>query len=135
MIGLLRRLDDIEGDVEADLQHHYGIDYRDRFRLDPDTGRPRLTLRRMAALITRIPADQSRVAEAALGYRPWSREAEVLDEVRRTTLAVHGVKNPKPHPDRIHKGPRDVAALMRRRRLNQERADRRRQQLEEMTDG
>lgn len=135
MISLLRRLDELEDDVEADLQDHYGVDYRDRFRPDPVTGRPLLTLRRLAVLVTKIPREHSRVAEAVLEHRPWSREAEMLDEVRRTTLAVHGVKSPKPHPDRVRRGPKDDAALARRRRLNEERAARRRRELEEMADG
>ena len=135
MIGLLRRLDELEEDVEADLQAHYGIDYRDRFRVDPVTGRPILTLRRLCSLVSRIPAHQSRVAQAELGFMPWSREAQMLDEVRRTQLATHGVKNPKPHPDRVRRTPADDAAIARRRRLAQERMARRQRQLEAMADG
>ena len=135
MIGLLRRLDDLEDDVEADLQEHYGIDYRDRFRSDPVTGRPLLTLRRLCVLVTSIPAERSRVAASSLGYRPWSREAQMLDELRRTQLATHGVKNPKPHPDRVRRTPADEAKLADRRRLAAERRARRERQLEEMADG
>lgn len=135
MIGLLRRLDDLEDDVEADLQDHYGIDYRDRFRTDPATGRPMLTLRRLCVLVTQIPADQSRTAAASLGYWPWSREASLLDDIRRTQLATHGVKDPKPHPDRVHRTPADEAKLADRRRLAAERRARRQRQLEEMADG
>lgn len=135
MIGLLRHLDTVEDELEADLQEHYGIDYRDRFRRDPVTGRPVLTLRRMAVLVSRIPAHKSRVAEKMLGHRPWSREASMLDEVRRTQLATHGVKNPKPHPDRVRRTRVDEAAVARRRQLTKDRQARRRKQLEEMADG
>jgi hypothetical protein len=135
MIGLLRQLDELEGEVEADLQEHYGIDYRDRFRIDPDTGRPVLTLRRLCVLVTSIAPNRSRVAAASLGYEPWSREASMLDELRRTQLATHGVKNPKPHPDRARRTAVDDAAIARRRRLNQERAAHRRRQLEAMGNG
>lgn len=135
MIGLLRRLDELEADVEADLQAHYGIDYRDRFRTDPATGRPLLTLRRLCSLVTRIPVHESRVAQAELGYMPWSREAQMIDELRRTQLATHGVKNPKPHPDRVRRTPADEARIASRRRLAQERMARRQRQLEAMADG
>lgn len=129
MIGLLRSLDEFEGDVEADLQAHYGVDYRDRFRTDPESGRPVLTLRRLAVLMARIPADRSAFVAAVTGTRPWSREAEMLDEVRRTTLAVHGVKNPKPHPDRDGRRRNNVVEMDRRRKVAAERAKRRRAQL------
>lgn len=135
MISLLRHLDSVEDDVEADLQLHYGIDYRDRFRIDTATGRPVLTLRRLAVLVSRIPRHESKVVETLLGHRPWSREAAMLDEVRRTQLATHGVKNPKPHPDRVHRTRADEAAVERRRQLTKARQDRRRKQLEEMADG
>lgn len=77
-----------------------GVDYRDRWRDDPATGRPVLTLRRICVLVLRHMPDGSPVAQAVAGYRPVSRIEEIVDDTRRVLLMAHGVKNPDMHPDR-----------------------------------
>jgi len=77
--------------VEADLQAVYHLDYRDRWRRD-DTGRARLTLRRLAVLVRHLPAE-SAVGRELHPDPPWTRQ-EVL--TAHVWQAAAGSK--KPHP-------------------------------------
>ncbi len=59
--GIPRLLTVIEkwpGKVESDLNRFWNIDYRDRWRFD-DTGQRRLTLRRIYARLSNLPADSA----------------------------------------------------------------------------
>lgn len=117
--------------VEAALQDR-GVVYSDRFRFDEVTGRPRLTWRRMAVLVWRFPRDESPVF-AATGHVPWTRVEHLLDELRRTQLLTHGVKSPKPHPDRVKPQKKKKASdIEKRRRVSRQSAARRQRELEGM---
>ncbi len=61
--------------MEADLSRYYGIDYRDRWRLD-EHGHPRLTLRMILVRLRHLPGD-SATAIATKGEPEWTR-LEVL---------------------------------------------------------
>ena len=79
--------------MEADLQAHYGIDYRDRWRGD-------LTLRRLFVLISHLPPT-SNVAAIPRGGRPhWSIEAHLLDNLRMVQTGTKE-KPAEPHPLRF----------------------------------
>lgn len=58
MISLLRLLRDHADAVEADLSRFYHLDYRDRWRFDPE-GRRRLTLRMIAVRVRHLPLDSA----------------------------------------------------------------------------
>lgn len=92
-----------------------GVDYRDRWRVDPATGRPLLTLRRVAVLVLRFMPETSPVAEVVAGFRPVSRLEALVDDTRRAVLAAAGVKNPDMHPDRDRALKQARAAEHRRR--------------------
>lgn len=94
----LRRL---HGDaIEADLQHYYGIDYRDRDRFD-EFGERKLPMRRLWVLIHHLPAD-SAVAAIDRDGPLWTLEAHLLDDVRMWLMLLAGAKakEVKPHPQR-----------------------------------
>lgn len=102
MKGLLRLLREHEWAVEADLQRFFGLDYRDRWRLD-ERGRPRLTLRRIAVLLLRHPPLEGAVAWLINDQRtPWRREHHQLDDLRLLIWSVFAEKGAKPpiDPDR-----------------------------------
>lgn len=118
--------------MEAELQLK-GLSLGDRWRVDPLTGRPVLTLRRIYVHVWLFPSEAGPFMQAVTGSVPWTRMEHLLDDLRRTQLATHGAKNPKPHPDRVKKSAKKQAAdLAKRRRKNQERAARRRRELEGM---
>jgi hypothetical protein len=77
--------------VEADLQAVYGIDYRDRWRHD-DTGRVRLTLRRLAVLMRHLPAE-SAVGRTLHPEPQWTRQ-----EVLTAHVWQAAAQSKKPHP-------------------------------------
>lgn len=114
--------------MEADLQRFYGVDYRDRWR-DDEHGRPRLTLRRLAVLVTHLPPDSAVGRHERDGKAHWSLEAHLLDDVRTTFAAAWSEKGhtPKPHPERPLAGrkpaadPGRVAEIKRRARRRRER--------------
>lgn len=106
--------------MEADLQRFYGIDLRDRWRLD-EAGRRALTLRRLRVLISYLPED-SALAAAERGGKPhWTVEAHLLDDLR--IVLTNTKKDPaKRHPARPKAAPkkptperlRKIAAARRR---------------------
>lgn len=78
--------------MEADLQAVYGIDYRDRWRRDPDTGRARLTYRRLAVLVHHLPDTSATVL--ALDSQPrWRLEHILLAHIWQAAA-----QSKKPHP-------------------------------------
>ena len=58
MRGLLRLIREHPDAVESDLSQYHHIDYRDRWRFDPD-GRRRLTLRMIAVRVRYLPPDSA----------------------------------------------------------------------------
>lgn len=66
------------GAVEADLLHHFHIDYMDRWRFDGN-GQRRLTLRRLAVLLLHLPPDSS--TRRALGLPTWTRADHLIADV------------------------------------------------------
>lgn len=77
--------------MEADLQRFYGVDYRDRWRLD-DRGRPRLTLRRLCVLVEHLPPEAA-VSRAAREHEPsWSLTDRLLADV---WSALTGKRHPE----------------------------------------
>lgn len=69
MRGFLRLLREHEDAVEADLSHYHHLDYRDRWRFDPD-GRLLLTLRMIAVRVKHLPPDCAcAVASGGSGWR------------------------------------------------------------------
>jgi len=95
--------------VEADLQIHCGIDFRDFFR-------GRLSLRRIAVMLRWLPETAATAHLSREGMPPWGATEQLLDDLRQMYLATHGVKNPGPHP----MSPLAVAA---RRRAEQDAAE------------
>lgn len=85
--------------MEADLARFYNVDYRDRWRIG-EHGRPRLTLRRLNALVRHLPMDAALVRVENDGAQPWSRVEHLLDELRRHLAALGGDKKPKADPGR-----------------------------------
>lgn len=113
-----------------------GVDYRDRWRVDPVTGRPVLTLRRIAVLTLRHIPDHSPLMEEWLGYRPVTRLEGMVDDVRRAVQMTAGAKDPQMHPDRE----RALAASRERERIERERIvrerlEKRRRELAAMEGG
>lgn len=74
--------------MEADLQSHYGLDYRDRWRFDAD-GHRRLTLRRLGVLVRHLPVDSS--TAMATGSSGWTLSDHLLADVFHATAGT-------PHP-------------------------------------
>ena len=85
--------------MEADLQRHYQIDYRDRWRRDA-AGVPVLTVRRIGVLIEHMPAE-SALGDIGRNGRPhFTVEANLLDDLRM--LWSSSKTSPaKPHPLRF----------------------------------
>lgn len=77
--------------MEADLQIHCGLDFRDYFR-------GRLSLRRIAVMLRWLPESAATVHIAREGMPEWGAAEQVLDDIRQMYLAAHGVKNPQAHP-------------------------------------
>lgn len=91
--------------MEADLQIHCGVDYRDRWRTVD--GRRVLTLRRIWVLLRHLPP-QAALASALRDGKPyWSLEAHLLDDLR---IATTGSKErpSKPNPNRPTGKPKRV---------------------------
>lgn len=83
--------------MEASLQAHYGIDYRDRWRRD-EHGRRRLTLRRIGVLVRHLPPDSA--VALATGGAGWT----VTDYLISDVFHAHaGKAHPaRPKPSKIH---------------------------------
>lgn len=112
--------------MEADLQAVYGVDYRDRWRRD-DTGRARLTLRRLAVLVAELPAD-SAVGRRLSPEPPWTRQEVLIAHVWQgvtgskqphpmLAAAVRGRRRAGPSPDRQKRLRAAVRRARERRRL------------------
>lgn len=84
--------------MEADLARFYSIDYRDRWRRSP-SGRPELTLRRLAVLVRHLPPESSVAFIARDKEMHWSVEAQLLDDLRMVWTGTKD-KPAKPHPKR-----------------------------------
>lgn len=91
--------------MEADLQAHYGIDYRDRWRGD-------LTLRRIYVLIKHLPPESHCASLSRDGRPHWPITAHVLDDLR---IAMTSTKDhpTKPYPTRFP--PKRVSGQLRRK--------------------
>lgn len=119
MTGLLALLREHEGAVEADLQMHCGVDYRDRWRRD-EHGRRRLTLRRIAVLVRALPP--SSTVATALGQPGWSIGDYLLADVFHAQSGKAHPSRPRssavqaPTPDRARK----IAGARRRRARRQQ---------------
>lgn len=133
---LLRLLRSNADAVEADLQRFYGIDYRDRWRLD-DAGRRRLTLRRIWVLVKHLPPESAVMTALRDGAAHWTVEAHLLDELRMTLTGSE--KEPaKPHPERPQPGRaarRNDPERQRKLAAARKRARDRRRRLAEQEDG
>jgi len=123
--------------IEADLQHHYGVDLR-------DIGTPALTWRRLRVLIQHLPADSS-LSKAMNGEAAeWGTAEYLLANVCDGVAALvwqggNPKKNPKPKPlqrpgDRRSKRKRQVPLDEMRRRLIDLR-ERERARKQEVADG
>jgi len=110
MRGLLRLLREHGDAVESDLSRYHNIDYRDRWRFDPN-GRRKLTLRMIAARVRHLPPDSA--TAIASGGAGWTTGDYLLAHVFQ---AMSG----EPHPA-LPKTPR-VADPVRARRLREARA-------------
>lgn len=110
--------------MEADLQAVYRVDYRDRWRKD-EHGRPLLTLRRLAVLVTHLPAWS---AVRTIDEPYWPVEAHLLDDVRMTLMALAHVETKylTPHPARPGKNRVDPLTEVARAKARKRAAERRR---------
>lgn len=97
--GLLALLREHGEAVEADLARYYHRDYRDRWRRDAH-GHPLLTLRQVMLYVEHLPLEARTVHLLWGGRTPWSRQEQLLDEVRRRLEQLGGVKRPKADPGR-----------------------------------
>lgn len=78
--------------MTADLQRHYGTDYRDRWRFDAD-GHRKLTLRMLAAFVWNMPTDSAFRTALNGGEREW----EISDYLLAQNVQVSAGSD-KPHP-------------------------------------
>lgn len=106
--------------VEACLQIDCGgVDYRDRWRFDPD-GCRRLTLRRIYVLLRHVGADSVLGAHERDGKPFWSAELDVLDIIRMALTSTKDKPAPahpgRPKDRREDHAPEVVADFVARRR-------------------
>lgn len=88
MRGLLRLIREHPDAVESDLSQYHQIDYRDRWRFDPN-GRRLLTLRMIAVRVRRLPPDSACAIES--GGSGWRIGDYLLAHLFQATTG-------KPHP-------------------------------------
>ena len=86
----MRLIRDHPDALEAALAAEYGVDLLDLWR-------GQLTFRRLLVLWRHLPDDSAVHRIASDGVR-WSSLHYLVDDLRRTTLAVAGDKEPPPHP-------------------------------------
>lgn len=117
--------------MEADLQRHYGVDYRDRWRRD-SSGRRVLTMRRLKVLIDHMPVE-SELRAAATDAPLMNLEHVLLADIWQATA-----RSKAPHPllreARSKTRANRQATPQRRRKLAAAKA-RRRDRLRRIDDG
>lgn len=104
--------------MEASILAAYpGVQLPERWRPGPGRDPVAPSLRRLVVLVRHLP-DGSPLVEELHPPRPveWSSLHQLVDDMRRTLLAVNGVKDPPPHamsPENDAKGlsPSRVAVL------------------------
>lgn len=93
MISLLRLLREHPDAVEADLSRYHQLDLRGLLAV-PQT----LTRRQVIVRLRHLPEDSA--VKVALRGNDWTREHQLLDQIRMQTAASGGapVENIEPHP-------------------------------------
>ncbi|AMS03654.1 tail assembly chaperone [Gordonia phage Mulch] len=89
-LALIRVLPEL---IEADLSRFHGIDYRDRWRRDPD-GVRRLTLRMIYVRVLRLPADSALSLHFSDGQSTWDLHAHLLADLIKHMVGVEYTARP-----------------------------------------
>lgn len=106
--------------MESDLQRYFHVDYRDRWRFD-DSGRRRLTLRRLSVLLRHLPPAASTVL--ATGGSGWTLTDYLLADLFHATAHVPHPSRPKPEKSVSPERAKSVAAFHKRAAERQRQLD------------